>query len=131
MGDSLSFIDGLMVRLTGPMNFRFLLQPLMALFFAFRDGRKDAQEGRAPFFWAMFTDPENRRYVMRSGWKSIGKVFVIAIILDLAFQYFVLHGFQIRGGAVIAGVILAIVPYLALRGPVNRLMHRKGKEENQ
>ena len=126
MGDYLSFIEGLMVRLAGPMSFRFLLQPLMALFFAIRDGRKDAREGRAPYFWALFSDQGHRRDMLNSGWKSIGKVFILAVILDIVFQFIVFHRF-IPGAGVIAGVVLAIVPYLLLRGPVNRMMRRLGK----
>jgi hypothetical protein len=128
MGDPLSFIDGLLARLQGPMSFRFLMQPLMALIFAIRDGRRDAREGQPPYFWGLFTEPEHRGDMLRSGWKSIGKVFIIAIILDFVFQYIVFRGFR-PGGALIAGVILALVPYLLLRGPVNRLMRRKTKGE--
>jgi len=129
MGDYLGFIDGLLARLHGPMSFRFLIQPLMALFFAFRDGRKDAREGRAPYFWALFTDPEHRGEMLRSGWKSIGKVFIIAIVLDNVFQYIVFHNFHRPGAGLIVGVILALVPYLLFRGPVNRLMRRYTKEK--
>lgn len=102
------------------MSLRLVLQPLMALIFAFRDGRKDAREGRAPYFWALFTDPRHRREMLESGWKSIGKVFVIAIVLDLVFQYIVFHEFR-PIGALGAGIVLAIIPYALLRGPVNRL----------
>lgn len=128
MGDPLSFIDGLMARLQGPMSFRFIIQPLVALFFAFRDGRRDAREGRPPYFWALFTDPEHRREMLRSGWKSVSKVFLIAIVLDLVFQYIVFHDLRVIG-ALIAGVILAIVPYLLLRGPLNRFLRRVRKGE--
>ena len=126
MGDHLSFVDGLLARLDGPMSLRFLMQPLMALFFAFRDGRKDALDGQTPFFWGLFTDPEHRGDMLRSGWKSIGKVFVIAIALDLIFQYIVFHEFR-PVGALLAGVILALVPYALLRGPVNRISQRNVK----
>ena len=126
MGDHLSFVDGLLARLDGPMSLRFLMQPLMALFFAFRDGRKDALVGQTPFFWGLFTDPEHRGDMLRSGWKSIGKVFVIAIALDLIFQYIVFHEFR-PVGALLAGVILALVPYVLLRGPVNRISQRNVK----
>ena len=128
MGDHLSFIEGLSARLHGPMSFRFLLQPLVALFFAIRDGRKDAREGRAPYFWALFTDPGHRHAMVVSGWKSIGKVFIIAIVLDVVFQYIVFRDFR-PIGALLAWLILALVPYLLLRGPVNRLMRRKAKGE--
>lgn len=127
MNESLGFIEGLVARLQGPMSFRFLLQPLIALYFAFRDGRKDAREGRVPFFWAIFTEPAHRAELLRSGWKSIGKVFVIAVVLDLVFQYIVFKDFR-PVAALIAGVLLALLPYTLLRGPINRLLRRGTKE---
>lgn len=36
-------------RTTGPMMFRFILQPLMAMFYAYRDGLLDARSGRPPY----------------------------------------------------------------------------------
>lgn len=110
------------------MSFRFLIQPLVALVFAIRDGRRDAREGRPPYFWALFTDAGQRRDMVASGWKSIGKVFIIAIVLDFVFQYIVFRDFR-PVAALLAGLILALVPYLLLRGPVNRLMRRKAKGE--
>lgn len=127
MGEQLSFIDGLMARIDGPMSFRLVLQPLVALFFAFRDGRRDAREGKSPYFWALFTEPGHRREMLTGGWRSIGKVFVIAIALDLLFQYLVFHDFRPLG-ALLTGLILALVPYLLLRGPVNRFMRLKQGE---
>jgi hypothetical protein len=125
MAAPLSIVDGLLARLHGPMSFRFLLQPLVAFCLAFRDGRRDSREGRAPFLWALFTDREHRRELLLSGWKSIGKVFVTAIVIDIIFQYVAFHELRLRGGALLAGVILALVPYVLLRGPVNRLSRRK------
>ena len=126
MEDMLSrFFENLVARVSGPMHFRLVLQPLMAIIFAVRDGRKDAREGRPAFFWAIFTDPGHRREMLRSGWKSVGKVFVIAIILDAVYQYIELKWFY-PGEALVVALILAIVPYLLIRGPVNRLSRRKG-----
>ena len=124
MGEHLSFIDGVFARIDGPMSFRLVFQPLVALIFAFRDGRRDAREGRSPYFWALFTEPGHRRELLESGWKSIGKVFIIAVVLDLVFQFLVFDYFR-PVGALVAGVILAIFPYLLLRGPVNRLTRLK------
>jgi hypothetical protein len=129
MGDGLSFFEGLLARLNGPMSFRFLLQPLMALFFAYRDGKRDAREGSPPYVWALFANPEHRREMLRSGWKGVGKVFVIAVILDAIFQYIAFGGLQLRGGAFIAGVLLAIIPYLLMRGPLNRFLSRKAARQ--
>jgi hypothetical protein len=130
MGEHLSFIDGLLARIEGPMSFRLLLQPLVALFFAFRDGRKDAREGRSPYFWALFTELEHRHDMLQHGWRSIGKVFIIAIVLDLVFQYIVFH--ELRPlGALFDGIILALLPYLLLRGPVNRLIRFRSQGTKQ
>jgi hypothetical protein len=121
MTEHLSFMDGLMARIEGPMSMRLIIQPLVALFFALRDGVRDAREGKPPYFWALFTESAHRRDMLASGWKSIGKVFIIAIVLDLVFQYIVFRDFRLIG-ALLAGVILAVVPYLLLRGPVNRVI---------
>ena len=125
MVEHLSFVDGLLARIEGPMHFRLILQPLVALFFGLRDGVRDARERRSPYFWALFTEPPHRREMLGSGWKSIGKVFVIAVVLDFIFQYMVFRDFR-PIGALLAGVILAVIPYLLLRGPVNRFMRFGG-----
>lgn len=118
-------LSGLTERLHGPMNLRFIMQPLMACFFAFRDGKKDAIEGKAPYFWGLFTEPEHRRERLQSGWKSIGKVFIVAVILDLVFQIVAFRELRFQGSALLAGIILALLPYTLLRGPINRWFSRK------
>lgn len=126
MSEPMSFVGGLLARIEGPMHFRLILQPLVALFFAVRDGVRDAQESRSPYFWALFSEPEHRHQMLRSGWESIGKVFVVAILLDFIFQYIVFRQFRVIG-ALIAAVILTVVPYLLLRGPINRIIRlRRG-----
>ncbi|MEZ5565011.1 MAG: hypothetical protein R3F24_05610 [Gammaproteobacteria bacterium] len=109
-----------LARLTGPLKFRFVLQPLMALILATLAGLKDAREGKPAYFWALLTDPAHRRAMLRDGWKSIGKLFVVALLLDLGYQFYVLHVVH-PVGAVIVAIILAIVPYLLVRGSVTRV----------
>ena len=110
-------------RPDGPFALRFYLQPLMATLFALRDGVRDARTGRPPYFWSLFTDPVNRRERLRDGWQSVGKIFTIAILLELLYQVTVLGGIRPLQGLLVA-VALAIVPYVLLRGPVNRLVRR-------
>lgn len=130
MGDPLARIfENLMGRVSGPMNFRIYLQPLMAMVFAIRDGRRDAREGREAYFWALFTYSEHRGYLLRNAWKSVGKIFIVALILDAVYQLWVLRWFY-PGEALLVALILAIIPYVLLRGPVNRLTPRKRKEQN-
>lgn len=116
-----NFIPDLIGRVDGPMYFRVYLQPLIAIAFAFRDGRNDARQGRAAYGWALLTDAAHRSYLLRDGWKGIGKVFVVAYVLDLVYQYVALHAWH-PGQALATAVLLAIIPYVLLRGPINRLM---------
>jgi len=69
------------------------------------------------------TDPAQRREVLLTGWKSVGKVFVIAFILDAVYQFKVFRWFY-PGQALLVVLFLAIVPYSLLRGPVNWLTRR-------
>ena len=73
-----------------------------------------------PYFWALFTSPEHRRELLREGWKAVGKIFVIAVVLDAVYQFITVRWFY-PGEALVTAVALALVPYLVLRGPVNRL----------
>lgn len=118
--------ENLTDRVSGPMKFRLILQPLMAITFAILDGRKDAQEGKPPYFWALFTNPGHRRDLLQNGWKSVGKIFIIALVLDAVYQYIELRWF-FPFEALLVAFILAIVPYLALRGPANRILRFIGR----
>lgn len=125
-----SFITDLIGRVDGPMHFRVYLQPLMATIFAFRDGRKDAREGRPAYGWALLTDREHRRYLMQDGWKGFRNVFVLAWILDLVYQFVALGGLNPLQGFVTA-VLLAVVPYVLLRGPFNRMLRSGGTKSTE
>lgn len=110
-------------RPSGPMALRFYLQPLMAALLAIRDGVRDARAGHPPYFWRIFTVPAARRELVRHGWRSVGKVFVIAWVLDTVYQLAVLKGVRPMEGLFVAA-LLSIVPYLFLRGPANRIARR-------
>ncbi len=110
-------------RPDGPLALRFYLQPIMATVLAVKDGMADGRLGKPPYFWAIFTHPAQRAALVRDGWHSVRKLFIIALVLDLAYQVIVLKGLRPLEGLVVA-MALAFVPYLLLRGPVNRLMRR-------
>jgi hypothetical protein len=117
----------IVARHSGPMHLRVYLQPAMAAFFAIRDGMKDAKNGRPPYFWSVLTNSDERRALLKDGWKSVAKVFTMALIIDLIYQLFVVHEFH-PGEWVIVAILLAIVPYVILRGPVNRLFSLGGSK---
>jgi hypothetical protein len=114
-------------RVTGPMKFRLILQPAMATYFAIRGGLQDAKECKPPYFWGLFTDKGERESMLKDGWKSIGKVFILAIVLDVVYQLIEHRWTVYPGEAVLVAIILAIVPYLLIRGPVNRIVCEKRK----
>ena len=114
------YIGDLTARVSGPMWFRFILQPTMAIIFALRAGLKDARTGQPAYFWAVVKNPEHRRALLHDGWKDVAKVFTIAFILDTVYQLIQLHWFYPLQALIIA-FLLAFLPYLLLRGPFRRL----------
>ena len=112
---------GVLARFDGPLHFRLIVQPLMAILFAVRDGRRDSRDGRAAYLWSLVTYPTQRRYLLESGWKGISKVFVLALALDVVYQLMEWHRVKVPQ-ALLTAIVLAVIPYALLRGPVNRLM---------
>ncbi len=110
----------LIARVSGPMKFRLVLQPCMAAFFAIRSGLADARAGNPPWFWEVISNPAKRSELMKEAWKRIGKVFILAMVLDAVYQIIELH-FIYPGEMIIVAFVLAIVPYVILRGPAMRL----------
>jgi hypothetical protein len=116
--------DAFAERLAGPLKFRLVLQPLMATYLAIRHGLKDAKTGQGPYFWSIFTSPDHRRALLAEGWNDVSKLFTLAVVLDAVYQFLVMRWIYPLDALGVAGV-LALVPYLVLRGLVTRLVLRK------
>ena len=107
-------------RTTGPLTLRLILQPTVAAFFAIRAGLADARAGKTPYFWSLLFHPQNRPDLLRSGWKDVRKVFLLAVILDVAYEIIVFHAvYPLQ--ALLVAAILAIVPYVLIRGITARI----------
>jgi hypothetical protein len=117
-------VQNLIDRISGPMNFRFILQPVMASIFAIIAGWRDAKVGKPPYFWSLLTGRTRRVDRIKDGWKSVGKVVVVALVLDIAYQIIVLR-FVYPAEAIIVAFVVVIAPYLILRGLVTRLAAKK------
>jgi len=114
------FLNDLVGRLTGPLTPRLFLQPAVAIFFAIRDGMQDARDGRPPHLLRVLTGPpEARRRRRRETRKAVLKVFIMAVLLDFVYQWIVFRWVYPMESLVTA-IILAFLPYLFLRGLVNR-----------
>ena len=125
MGDDLSRIwQEIAARPDGPFAFRFYLQPVMATVLAIKDGVADGRLGKPPYFWTLFTKPPMRSALLHDGWRSVWKLFILAITLDVAYEFIVLKGPRPLETLIVA-IGLAVVPYLTLRGIVSRVVRRR------
>ncbi len=119
--------EHLLGRFSGPLNFRLLVMPTVVTLLALRADRRDAREGRPAFLGAFITDPVERRRLFRSALKDVGRVFIVAIVLDTAYQLMVFH-WVYPGEVLVVALVCAIVPYVLVRGPITRiarLLYRK------
>jgi len=125
MGEILERVwENLIGRTSGPMNLRLIIQPAVATFIAVRAGLSDARESRPAFLWAALSNPTYRPELLRQGWKDVGKVAILAMVLDSIYQLIVHRGVYVLE-LLITATVLAIVPYVLIRGPVNRIARRK------
>jgi hypothetical protein len=117
--------ENLVGRLSGPMSFRCLMQPAMAIFFAVRAGLKDARQNNPTFLGCAISNPGSWRARMRLSWKDVGTVFVIAVILDAIYQIS-MHSGVYALELLITATFLALVPYMVFRDLVARVARRVG-----
>jgi hypothetical protein len=109
--------------LDGPLSCRFVLQPLVVILIAIRAGLRDARRGKPLYFWAIVGDPAGRKARIREGWKDLGRVAIVVLVVDYIYQVIVFRWVYPEEGLLIA-VVVALVPYLVVRGLVNRIGRR-------
>ena len=114
----------LFIREHGPLAFRMILQPLVATAIAIRAGLRDARSGRRPFAVLVATEPALRRTLLRELWGDIGRLYLLAVIIDVIFQYVVSRSVDLVQALAIAA-ILAFPAYLVARGLTNRIARRR------
>lgn len=123
-------LDGIMARVTGPMSFRFILQPLMMIILGIKDGLADAKAGSPPFIFDLVFNPEGRPRDFKNAFKSLVKPIIFATVLDLVAQYLIFK--EVRHPAVrlvpalVVGTLVMGVPYSIARGLSNRIATRRG-----
>ena len=106
------------------MTFRLTIQPAVAVLFAIRAGLHDAREGQPPFLWTVFSNPGRRHELLRQARNDVGNVFIVALVLDSIYQVMVhsgIYAFEL----LLTATILALVPYVIVRGLVTRLARRQ------
>jgi tryptophan-rich sensory protein len=108
------------------MQFRFILQPVMAAIAALHDGLKDARTGRSPYFWTLLISRADRGARLYEGVISTSRIILLGLAMDTIYQVIVLKTFY-PGEAAVVAIVLAFVPYVVLRGPITRIVRwRRG-----
>jgi hypothetical protein len=112
--------EDFLARPSGSMHFRFIMQPTMAALLALHAGIQDAREGKQGYVWAILSNPERRVELLREGWRGARTPFLVAIVLDCIYQIITIQ-FVYPLELLFTATLLALVPYLFLRGPFNRV----------
>ena len=115
--------QNLLDRPTGPMTFRFILQPTMAVIAAYYDGMRDAKSGRSPYLWTMLLNPATHTARLHEGLISTARIILLGLCMDVIYQFIEFKTFH-PAEAVIIALLLAFVPYVLLRGPIARIVYR-------
>ena len=108
-------VEQLLGRASGPLHLRLVIMPTVVTILAIRAGLRDAREGQLSFWWGIITEPAQRRRRLVAARKDITRIFIVAIVLDTAYQLVVLRAFYIVQALIVA-VACAIVPYILFRG---------------
>lgn len=108
-------------RLDGPLHFRLIAQPCIAAILAVRVAMRDAREGRPPYFFLpALGNMALRRELLGIAFKDVKKVFIVACILDVAYGLILYHWIYPLQ-TLFVSVVLALLPYLVVRGPATRI----------
>jgi len=97
----------MVARTTGPMWFRLILQPLVAVVFGIRAGLANARAARA----------SDRKTLFHQALRDVGKVFAIGVGLDVIFQLIALRTVYPLEAIVVAFLLVAL-PYEIIRTAV-------------
>ena len=96
--------------------------PTVVTVLALRAAWKDHRDGRPAFLGLLIKDPGERNRLFQQGLKNIGRIFIVAIVLDTAYQLMVFR-WVYPGMVLVVAVLCAIVPYVLVRGPLYLLVH--------
>ena len=113
--------ENLIARDSGPLHFRLFLQPLVATILAIRAGWADAWEGKPIFFWSLARAPAKTTTMLRNLWRIAGKVFLVAVALDVVYQLIVVRWIYPLETLIVA-TMLALVPCMLVRAIGNRIV---------
>lgn len=106
----------LVARTTGPMWFRLIIQPLVAVYFGVRAGLSNARAARGPD-QAVDAAAPDRKALLHQALRDVGKMFLVGVGLDVVFQLIALRTVYPME-ALVVGFFLVAVPYQIVRSLV-------------
>jgi hypothetical protein len=115
----------LLDRPDGVMRFRFILQPVMAIIAALHDGIEDAKLGRSPYLWTLLNSASERSGRLAEGVIATARILLLGLVMDTIYQLIAFENFY-PAQAVIVAIALGFIPYLLLRGPIERIARWRG-----
>jgi hypothetical protein len=74
--------------------------------------------------WSVFSNPGRRPELLRRARSDVGNVLILALVLDSIYKVIVHSGIYAME-LLLTATILAVVPYVIVRGPVTRLARRQ------
>ena len=116
-------MDYLVELLTGPGNLRFVVQPLIAILLAIRDGRNDAKAGTPAYLSELVSGSGPRGATLKGGIKAILMPFSVAVILDSILQIVIFDVWRLQW-ALVSGLCLVGIPYVLVRSITHSLISR-------
>jgi hypothetical protein len=120
MGDLLERVwDNLVDRTTGPMWFRLVLQPVVAILLGVRAGRANARRIVASGSRPRVFDPAHRRAMFLQTCREAGRPLIIGVVLDVIYQVIALRTVY-PGEAVLVAFVLVVVPFHIVRTVIAR-----------
>jgi len=120
----MNYWDRLEALFHGAAQFRFIVQPVVALLLGMRDGKLDFRMGNRPYLLDVLLHGlkgRGKEFVAKAG-----KLLAVAIILDAVAQFLTLGNVWVWA-AVVTGSLLIAIPYAAARGLTNRFMRTRAK----
>jgi len=108
-------------RFDGPLNLRLILQPCVAAIFGYLDGTKDAKDGAPPYFWSGDQCSTTRTSGADQAWLGADRQGVHSCLCTRLRLPVCRPQIDAILPAIIVAAILAILPYLFLRGLINRV----------
>jgi hypothetical protein len=84
---------------------------------------RDAKEGRSAYLSAALRSREGLRQFLHAGWRDLRVPFFVAATLGAIYQL-IIHRFVYPLELLFTATLLAVVPYVIVRGPANRIAGR-------